>query len=687
MPSGAGARSPRHLLALFLGTTFVLLTALGWLGWQSLQQDRRLEAQLVRERLDSTIDLIAAQIRQNLTDTEEQLTRLSVAPAATLDGAASEYAKRLGDDALLVVFDDDEVRAYPSRRLLYYPTLPAAAEPPPGRFAQGETLEQKDRDYRGAIAYYEKLTRSSDDAVRAGALLGLARNQRKAGDNRAALASYTALSNVTGVSIAGWPADLRARHARCQLLQQLGDEAELKDEARKLVRDLHAGRWRLTRSTFFVIASATEQWLQAAAATPSSATASGESNQARDSVALTLAANVESLWERWQRDRSALSTMPGREVSRERSAFWRATPTRLVALVSGPGFLQHHVVAPLNDLLVRQGVGLVLADGEGRTLLRTVNEIDTPPVIRTPSDTRLPWMLGIVSADPEADFARLAARRWLLIGGLGFMALLAIAGSYFSVRAMTREIQAAQLQSEFVAAVSHEFRTPLTSLRQFTDLLADGRVSNDVDRQKYYAVLQRGTRRLTRLVENLLDFGRMEAGFYRFMLEPVRAKDLVERVTAEFEDEVRQRGYRVERQWSGPHDPVINADEAAIGRALWNLLDNAVKYSPDHKTIWVDGAAAQGSVTISVRDRGIGVAEPEQRAIFRKFVRGSLPNGSTIKGTGLGLALVDQIVRAHGGRVKVESRIGEGSTFAIVLPAQKTAVSAHRDIAVAEAQS
>lgn len=696
MSSGHSAPSPRHLLTLFLGTTVALLTALGWLGWQSLQQDRRVEAQLVRDRLESATDLIAAQIRQILTETEDQLGRLAGLPAATFPAAASEYATRLGEDALLVVFEPQRVSAYPAERLLYYPTLPDVPDAPAEIFAFGDALEYKDRDFPGAIAFAERLAQSRDAAVRAGALLRLARNQRKAGRPQAALETYATLATVRGAFLIGWPADLRARSTICDLLDQLGRHADLRREAEALDRDLHSGRWRLTRSTFLYVTGETRRWLQttpahavAAPAPPTPAASAGD----RHGVALAIAANVDSLWERWQRDPGALTTLvssQGSMVSTERSVFrlYRGTTTRLVALVSGPGFLDHSVVLPLRDLLERHNVGIVLADVEGQTLrsFRTGAITDTHGVVRTMAETRLPWTLRVVSADPDADVARLAMRRWLIVGGLAFMALLAVAGSYFSVRAMTREIRAARLQSEFVAAVSHEFRTPLTSLRQFTDLLADGRVSTEDDRQKYYAALQRGTRRLTRLVENLLDFGRMEAGFYRFALEPVRARDLVDRVTAEFADEVRQRGYQIDVRWTGAADAVIHADEAALGRALWNLLDNAVKYSPDCQTVWVEGASTDRAVMIHVRDRGIGIAAPEQRAVFVKFVRGSLPSGYTIKGTGLGLALVDQIVQAHGGKVTVESQPGEGSTFTLVLPIRPLEASLRRE-AVAEARS
>ena len=204
---------------------------------------------------------------------------------------------------------------------------------------------------------------------------------------------------------------------------------------------------------------------------------------------------------------------------------------------------------------------------------------------------------------------------------------------------------------------------------------------------RYYEVLQRGTRRLTRLVENLLDFGRMEAGFYRFMLEPMRAEGILSRVTTEFVEEMTPRGYRVDVQLSGLHDALIDADEATLGRAIWNLLDNAVRYSPDCRTIWVQGSSGDGAVTISIRDQGIGIAALEQRTIFGKFVRGTLPAGTTIKGTGLGLALVDQIVRAHGGHVRVESAVGEGSTFSIILPIQRSQPEASPQPTTVEAPS
>jgi len=656
-------RPPRHLLVIFLGTTFAFLGAIGWLGWRSLQMDAAVESQRVRDRLESSTDLVAAEIRERLATIDGELTRLATLPDPALEEAALTYSQRVGNDGLIVVFERDGVRAFPARGLLYRPAIALDAPPDPQIFAIGEAYEDRGGDFERAALYFQDLASAEDPRIRAGALMRLARNQRKAGRVDAALDTYARLEWID-VAFEGRPVELLARHARARLLEELGRGEAFAEEARRLAADLHGARWPLTAATFQTYSDEVVQWL-------------GESRAREYAPApdvLAKASAVDQLWDEWAADPSAPPTPTGRTSRRSHDRpvflFWWASDERLVALVGGAGFLTGQIVDPLSAVLDQRQVGLVLADGEGRSLVsHAVPASATQNVLRTMADTRLPWTLRVVSANGP-DAGQLAARRTVLLAGLGFLALLVVAGAYFSARAMTRELEAARLQSEFVAAVSHEFRTPLTLLRQFSDLLADGRVSSEMERRRYYAALQRGTRRLTRLVEDLLDFGRMEAGSHGFRLEPVFIRAAVDRLTAEFQEEVRAQGYELEVEWNAPDTLVVQADEAALGRALWNLLDNAVKYSPGCRTIWVEGRFDGSALTLSVRDRGIGVRADEQQAIFNKFVRGSKPDGHVVKGTGLGLALVRQIVEGHGGGVRVESAVGEGSTFFVTLPAQ-----------------
>jgi signal transduction histidine kinase len=262
---------------------------------------------------------------------------------------------------------------------------------------------------------------------------------------------------------------------------------------------------------------------------------------------------------------------------------------------------------------------------------------------------------------------RFAQRRRLMMAGLATLAILMIAASYLITRAVSRELAVARLQSDFVSAVSHEFRTPLTSMRQFTEMLVEDDSLPAEERRAFYRAQERATRRLSRLVESLLDFGRMEAGARPYRLEPLDAAQLVGTVVEEFRQETALNGFAIECAAPESGAP-IQADRDALAQALWNLLDNAVKYSGDSRTVRVE-VEAGSVVAIRARDEGIGIPPSEQQQIFRKFARGSSAEVQGVKGTGIGLAMVRHIVDAHGGSVKVQSEPGTGSTFMIELPA------------------
>ncbi len=363
---------------------------------------------------------------------------------------------------------------------------------------------------------------------------------------------------------------------------------------------------------------------------------------------------------------------------------WRGTSESAVGLIAAPAFLQQQLFEPLQSLLERQSAALIL--GEPPDVTRGLLNAR-----RTSAESGLPWELQVVSADPLADRIRLAGRRRLLLLVATLVVVVLVAGTYFSSRAVARELEVARLQSEFVAAVSHDFRTPLTSLRQVTDALVGDRVAED-RRRSYYDIQRRGIDRLHRLVEGLLDFGRMEAGVREFERRPIAARQWIEELVRDFQVEVDKQGYTVKLSWDGKGDgsaAEIEGDEPALTRALWNVLDNAVKYSPDCKTVWVDcrhdagsdnGAGLPGgrsgnageAVIVSVRDRGLGIERDERDAIFDKFVRGSAAAVSASSGTGLGLAMVRHIVDAHGGDIEIDGRPGEGTTFTIRLPMKPT---------------
>jgi signal transduction histidine kinase len=285
------------------------------------------------------------------------------------------------------------------------------------------------------------------------------------------------------------------------------------------------------------------------------------------------------------------------------------------------------------------------------------------------SETGLPWTLVLNPGDSSFAAEELANRRRLLSGGLAAILLLLAGGSYFLWCVMQRELAVARLQTDFVSAVSHEFRTPLTSLRHVTELLAENDDLTSERRQAFYQALDRNTERLRRLVESLLDFARMERGRKPYDLQPVDAGVLASQVVADFQKEVAPHGFTIDLDVEATAAVQLRGDASSLTSALWNLLDNAVKYSPDRHEIRVSVHRHPGGIAISVRDDGLGVPAHERKEIFHRFVRGEKATRLGIKGTGLGLAMVSHIVHAHGGTIELDSEEGAGSTFRLVLPA------------------
>ena len=716
---------PRKMLVLVLGTMVVLASTSAWLVWRLAEQDRTLQSQQIRERLESAADLVAAELRQGLSGLEGQLETLSSLPVDDRPTAAARSAELLPEDAVIVLAGPDGLSAYPAGRLVYHPTLPDAPGLPPDTFAEGEGLEFRTRQYDRATAAFRREAASADLHIRAGALLRVARVQRKAGRLQDALATYDELALLGNTPVASLPAELLARHARCAVLATQGRLADLRRETERLQQQLLSGAWTIDRGTFLHYTEEAEKFLRRAAGRDDAQVTSGVGRPAHDVAPeegrvgplLSLATGVEMLWEAWNRTEGSggASTQRigddiNRRISREVEGtwmllLWRASGETVIGLVGGPSLVRQELIAPVEPLLARQAAAVMIGDGAGQTLVRAGfpdalappgNELPvagsgamgagasrTPQARRTRAESGLPWELQIVSADPSSDRARVVGRQRVLLSVSGLVVLVVAVAMYFSSRAVARELEVARLRSEFVSAVSHDFRTPLTSLRQVTEALAGERVAAD-RRPAYYGIQLRAIDRLHRLVEGLLDFGRIEAGAHEFEQQPIQVRPWVEGVVRAFQAEVDKQGYAIELSWSGA-DPVIEGDEPALTRALWNLLDNAVKYSPEGKTVWVDGRVGDassetaasgragdgrdtGRLVLSVRDRGVGVDPTERRTIFGKFVRGSAAAAHASPGSGLGLAMVEHIVQAHGGEVEVEGMPGDGSTFSIRLP-------------------
>ncbi len=325
------------------------------------------------------------------------------------------------------------------------------------------------------------------------------------------------------------------------------------------------------------------------------------------------------------------------------------------------------IAAGQMGVTVRDAAGTsVLATGEPRTS----DDRDASATSRFPF-VFTDWTMGLHSpgTTPEqwarANFAFNVALSMLL-------AAVLVGGIVLALRVADRAVRLSEMKSDFVSNVSHELRTPLASIRVFAELLRLGRVQTADKVQEYGEYIEAESRRLSRLIDNILDFARIESGRKEYRFAPADLRQVVAGTLKTFEAHLRHSGFQITFLGMDQALPTVEIDQDAIGQALHNLLDNAVKFSGDSKEITVLLAREGDTLELSVRDHGIGIPRGEQEKIFDRFHRVGTGLVHEVKGSGLGLSIVQHIVQVHGGRVVVDSEPGRGSSFTMRLPIRRT---------------
>jgi signal transduction histidine kinase len=303
---------------------------------------------------------------------------------------------------------------------------------------------------------------------------------------------------------------------------------------------------------------------------------------------------------------------------------------------------------------------------EPTPLAASVGWDDGEPEVERTMDSVFPQLalaIKMRGTTLKAISDRFVRTAFLVLGGLSVLLVFGLGITY---RNVSKEIALARLKSDFVSNVSHELRTPLSLIRLYAETLEMGRLTSPQKYQEYYQIIRKESERLTSLINNILDFSRIEAGRKEYDFRETDLRELVHNTIDSYRYQIEQNGFTLEEKI----DPVppIRVDREAIARSLVNLVNNALKYSQDQKFIGVNLYRYNGSVKLEVIDHGIGIPAQEQAKIFEKFYRVGDPLVHNTKGSGLGLSLVRHIVNAHGGEVSVDSTPGQGSKFTIALP-------------------
>lgn len=314
-------------------------------------------------------------------------------------------------------------------------------------------------------------------------------------------------------------------------------------------------------------------------------------------------------------------------------------------------------------------IAITVCDQDDKLVVSTQPGVDHDFDVAVPLQLAFSrWKLGVKTLGPTHEtIAKQNFATNLTLMLLDTVVLLA--GLGFAMRAASKELKISQMKSDFVSNVSHELRTPLSSIRVLGEFLRSGREIDPEKLRKYGEYIEAESTRLAKLINNILDFSKIESGQKTYRRQECQIEDIVAESLRVFEIRLTQRGFTIDIEAPEHPLPAVMVDPEAMGQAVSNLLDNAIKYSGASRTIRLTLSEQDGFVVVGVTDFGIGIPKDDLKKIFDRFHRVSTGLVHDVKGSGLGLSLVKHIVDAHGGTVTVASEIGKGSTFTMRLPA------------------
>ena len=698
-------RKQKKLVLIFLLTILLPALTLSIFGIRAIRNERfrlakqeenegRRAALFIRNHIQSRIEAIA----RALDETAKNPAFLVKDRAAIRELAE----KRVASDPLsgqVVLLYRNETAFFP---LLQLPAeMRKAGSPNAGdaslatRRQTAGSLEFVDGDYRAAAALYKELSsQASGGDLRAEMLIGQARCLQKGEDYGEAVRVYAQIASAYPDSLApsGLPLGLLARLQAVECYRLLGTPQEAARSALGAYRELLEKPTALSEDQFKTYASLVEEAIDSLLASDGGAKISEEIRIEHADLKKLRAVRSRE-WEAVGLIRKELVPELTRRLALADS--YSQEPFRLSRNVEGRDLLLLAGWIPdrdgkaidgvfgvqlnndhLSDAVLKEaragaqldeGAEVVLADLAGSPLSgRRSPTTALPLATEYFEDGFPPWKIELFQVPTRAPGILDLRRNFYFWTILTLVVVLAF-GAFLIARTIAHEMEILKIKSDFVSSVSHEFKTPLTSIRALMERLVDGKVRDTVKMDQYFSIIAQDTDKLTRLVNNLLDFSKIEEGKKEYTFADTDFVPIVTEQVERFKKELTQEGPEIWLEIAG-EIPTLRADADALSRALANLLGNARKFTPPGKTIRVRLAADSENVVLEVEDEGIGIPPDETDKVFEKFFQGRNALAQSTRGTGLGLTLVRHIVEAHGGKIFVESRLGQGSTFSMIIP-------------------
>ena len=326
----------------------------------------------------------------------------------------------------------------------------------------------------------------------------------------------------------------------------------------------------------------------------------------------------------------------------------------------------------LVDITKNSGLDFKIVDVRGQNILTGKEELASKESLAL-AFRIFPLTWKLLVSHPEIKALEKAARREIFFYGVLLTVIIALMllGAVLIARDISRESETTRLKTEFVHNISHELKTPLTLIRLYGETLQRKENLTNEEKKDCYQIITKESERLTHLINNVLDFSRIEMGRKEFDFTKGNLADVIQDTLESYRYHLEKKGFVIHKDIAQDL-PEMNFNAEAIASVLINLLSNAMKFSLKEKEVTVKLFREDGNVVLQVADKGIGIAPKDIPKIFLRFYQSENKNVSEARGSGLGLTLVKHITEAHNGRIQVESEPGNGSTFSVILPISDT---------------